>query len=84
MLQELAKEVNLDIVNSSNELILFLARTLIDDELAPLLEEYRICRLPPQCSRGKTVWRTRLSEAGSSDPSMGTRIVLSTTIPQGK
>jgi hypothetical protein len=26
--------------------------------------EYIICRLPPQCSKGKIVWRTRLSEAG--------------------
>ncbi|XP_062026150.1 MA3 DOMAIN-CONTAINING TRANSLATION REGULATORY FACTOR 1 [Rosa rugosa] len=55
LLLESAEDTELDILDASNELALFLARAVIDDVLAPLNLEEIGSRLPPQCSATETV-----------------------------
>ncbi|KAM5571818.1 hypothetical protein ABKV19_012078 [Rosa sericea] len=55
LLLESAQDTELDILDASNELALFLARAVIDDVLAPQNLEEICSRLPPNCSATETV-----------------------------
>lgn len=55
LLLESTEDTELDILDASNELALFLARAVIDDVLAPLNLEEIGSRLPPNCSGTETV-----------------------------
>lgn len=59
MLLESAEDTALDILDASNELVLFLARAVIDDVLAPLNLEEINSKLPKNCRGRETVWMAR-------------------------
>ncbi|ONI08152.1 hypothetical protein PRUPE_5G160100 [Prunus persica] len=72
LLLESAEDTELDILDASNELALFLARAVIDDVLAPLNLEEIGSKLPPNCSGSETV---RMAQSLISARHAGERIL---------
>ncbi|XP_008239378.1 PREDICTED: programmed cell death protein 4-like [Prunus mume] len=72
LLLESAEDTELDILDASNELALFLARAVIDDVLAPLNLEEIGSKLPPDCSGSETV---RMAQSLISARHAGERIL---------
>lgn len=72
LLLESAEDTELDILDASNELALFLARAVIDDVLAPLNLEEIGSKLPQNCSGSETV---RMAQSLISARHAGERIL---------
>ncbi|KAK9995536.1 hypothetical protein SO802_020222 [Lithocarpus litseifolius] len=73
LLLESAEDTALGILDASNELVLFLARAVIDDVLVPHNLEEMSCKLPPDSSGSETL---RMARALLSARHAGERILM--------